>query len=78
MALLLGPAREFASEETFIQTPALELANAWRAAALPVGIGLMLLVAVLRLLRDGAGADGAGRVALVGARRRASWRRSPG
>ena len=34
-----------------IVTPALEISNAWRAAALPVGIGLMLVVAMLRLLR---------------------------
>ncbi|GJE61247.1 TRAP transporter large permease [Methylobacterium trifolii] len=50
VALVLHPAYEFASEEMFVQTPALELNNAWRAAALPVGFGLMLAIAVLRLL----------------------------
>ena len=34
-----------------IVTPALEISNAWRAAALPVGIVLMLVAALLRLLR---------------------------
>ena len=29
-------------EEAFITTPALEIPNSWRAAALPVGIGLMI------------------------------------
>ena len=35
----------------FIVTPALEISNAWRAAAIPVGIGLMIVMALLRLLR---------------------------
>src|SRR5690349_11893621 len=47
--LVLHPAYEFAADEIYITTPALEISNAWRAAALPVGIGLMLLVALLRL-----------------------------
>jgi tripartite ATP-independent transporter DctM subunit len=50
VALMLHPAYEFATEEMFVQTPALELNNAWRAAALPVGLGLMLMIAILRLL----------------------------
>ncbi|MHB2210674.1 TRAP transporter large permease [Methylobacterium sp. CM6257] len=50
VALMLHPAYEFAAEEMFVQTPALELNNAWRAAALPVGLGLMLIIAILRLL----------------------------
>src|SRR3954466_12743639 len=49
LALVLHPAYEFAADEVFVTTPALEIPNAWRAAALPVGIGLMLLVALLRL-----------------------------
>ncbi|MBE7201133.1 MAG: TRAP transporter small permease subunit, partial [Parafilimonas terrae] len=49
VSLVLHPAYEFASEETFVQTPALELNNAWRAAALPVGFGLMLIIALIRL-----------------------------
>ena len=49
VALVLHPAYEFASEEVWVQTPALDLNNAWRAAALPVGLGLMLVVAVIRL-----------------------------
>ena len=50
LILTIEPAFEFAIEEQFITTPALEIANAWRAAALPVGIGLMLVIGVVRLL----------------------------
>lgn len=51
LLLILPHALEYAEEEHFIVTPALEISNAWRAAALPVGAGLMLLAASFRLLR---------------------------
>ncbi|MFM0510131.1 TRAP transporter large permease [Paraburkholderia sp. RL17-373-BIF-A] len=51
LAMVIGPAISFAQDESFITTPALELSNSWRAAALPVGSALMLLVAVVRLAR---------------------------
>ena len=47
--LIAEPAYEFAAEEAFITLPALEISNAFRAAALPVGCGLMIVVALLRL-----------------------------
>jgi len=50
LVLVLHPAYEFASDEQFVSTPALDLSNLWRAAALPVGLGLMLLIALFRLL----------------------------
>ena len=50
LVLVLDPAYEFASDEAFVSTPALDVSNLWRAAALPIGLGLMLLVALLRLL----------------------------
>ena len=50
LALVLHPAYEFASDELFVTTPALDISNLWRAAALPVGLGLMFLVAFLRLV----------------------------
>ncbi|HJV25181.1 MAG TPA: TRAP transporter large permease subunit [Aromatoleum sp.] len=50
LLLLIHPAVEFAQEEAFVTTPALELSNSWRAAALPVGSVLMLAMAGLRLL----------------------------
>jgi tripartite ATP-independent transporter DctM subunit len=53
LALLLSPAIDYAMEELPVATPALELSDAWRVAALPVGITLMLLMGLLRLARMG-------------------------
>ncbi|QGY05394.1 TRAP transporter large permease subunit [Methylobacterium mesophilicum SR1.6/6] len=52
VGLLLEPAVEFAIEESWVHTPALDLANTWRAAALPVGFALMLATAVVRLVQE--------------------------
>jgi len=49
LVLVLQPAVDFATDESFVSTPALDVSNLWRAAALPIGLGLMLLVALLRL-----------------------------
>jgi len=49
LALVLWPAIEYAVDEILIVTPALEIQNIWRAAALPVGISLMLLLGLLRI-----------------------------
>ena len=38
LILIAWPAYEYAYEESYITTPALQIANVWRAAALPVGI----------------------------------------
>ncbi len=52
--LMLGwPAFEYAYDEAAITTPALEISNAWRAAALPVGVVLMLAFSLLQLARVG-------------------------
>jgi len=53
LLLIAWPATEYAYEESFITTPALQIPNIWRAAALPVGICLMALFAFLRLARAG-------------------------
>jgi tripartite ATP-independent transporter DctM subunit len=53
LLLIAWPAYEYAYEESFITTPALQIPNFWRAAALPVGICLMALFALLRLARSG-------------------------
>ena len=50
LLLIVYPAYEFAHDEAAVTTPALEISNVWRAAALPVGIALMLLIALMRLL----------------------------
>lgn len=49
LLLVVHPAYEFAADEVYVTTPALGIVNTWRAAALPVGISLMLIVAALRL-----------------------------
>lgn len=51
LLLILHPAIEYAQEEGFIVTPALEISNSWRASAIPVGVGLMLLVTLIRLIK---------------------------
>ena len=51
LALVMAPAWEYAHEEQYIVTPALEISNGWRAAAIPVGMALMGVVALLRLAR---------------------------
>ena len=49
LCLLLPPALEHVSTEAGVITPSLELSQAWRAAAMPVGIVLMLIETLLRL-----------------------------
>src|SRR3982075_3314584 len=53
LLLIVWPSYEYAYEESFITTPALQIPNIWRAAALPVGVCLMALFAFLRLSRAG-------------------------
>jgi tripartite ATP-independent transporter DctM subunit len=53
LLLIAWPSYEYAYEESFITTPALQMPNIWRAAALPTGICLMALFAFLRLARAG-------------------------
>src|SRR4051794_9811920 len=53
LVMIAWPSCEYAYEESYITTPALQILNSWRAAALPVGFGLMALFALLRLLRTG-------------------------
>jgi tripartite ATP-independent transporter DctM subunit len=50
LLLLQAPGFEYASEERYVTTAALEIPNVWRAAALPVGTALMALIALLRLV----------------------------
>ncbi len=77
LALILAPVVHYASEEAVIVTPALEISNAWRASALPVGIGLMLVVAVLRMLRVCTWRDALVSLAIVAAIAAAFWLAGP-
>ncbi|MEJ8824885.1 TRAP transporter large permease subunit [Variovorax humicola] len=65
LLFIVYPAFEFATGEADVTTPALEISNAWRAAALPAGFGLMALMAAIRLLRVGDWKRVLGAVALV-------------
>ena len=49
LLLILHPAYDFASEEAIVTTPSLDISNAWRAAALPIGVALMCIAAALKL-----------------------------
>src|SRR5215831_11812306 len=48
LLLILVPAYNFAEDQTFVHTPALGLNDTFRAAALPVGVVLMLLASLVR------------------------------
>ena len=65
LALIAHPALEYALDEAAISTPALEISNIWRAAALPVGIALMLVFGALRLVRFADPAPLAGAVGVL-------------
>ncbi len=49
LLMILHPAIEYAQEEAYVVMPALEIPNTWRAAAIPVGTVLMLMVGLLKL-----------------------------
>lgn len=49
VALIIVPAADYAADERFITTPALEIVNSWRAGAIAVSAILMMLVVLLRL-----------------------------
>jgi TRAP-type C4-dicarboxylate transport system permease small subunit len=53
LLLVVRPAYEFAEDEMFVTTPSLEITSSWRAAALPIGIGLMIVVGFLQIFRFG-------------------------
>ena len=49
LVLIIGPAFHWASDEAIVTTSALEISAAWRAAAFPCGIALMMAFSMLRL-----------------------------
>ncbi len=53
LLLIVWPAYEFAADEAIVTSPSLEISNAWRASALPAGLVLMAVMAVIRLLKVG-------------------------
>ncbi len=77
LALLFHPAYEYAADEAMVVTPALEIPNVWRAAALPVGFGLMLVLGGLRIGRTARLADVLAALALVFAVGAGLWAAKP-
>ena len=65
LVLIVYPAYEFAYDEAAVTTPALEISNAWRASALPIGTALMLIIALMRLLEVSRWRLAVGAVAVV-------------
>lgn len=66
MLALMPWAYEYAIEEWHIVTPALEIRNTYRVASLPLGLTLMLVIAVGRLMEQAAWRDFVRSAALVG------------
>jgi len=66
LLIVLPHAWEYAVEEAAITTPALEIRNSWRVAAMVTGFGTMAVFAVLRLLQVGTVRQVAGALALTG------------
>lgn len=77
LALAAWPAWSYAYDEMAITTPALEISNIWRAAALPVGIVLMAVFALLRLLKSASTKKAVQAVAIVTLIVLAFWLVSP-
>ena len=53
LLLIAWPTYQYAVDQLPITTSALEITDAWRAAAMPAGVALMIVFAVLRLSRSG-------------------------
>jgi tripartite ATP-independent transporter DctM subunit len=53
LAILIGPMADYARDEWVVETPALGWPNTVRAAAVPAGCGLMMLLSLLRIARRG-------------------------
>src|SRR4029453_4241673 len=65
LLLVLPHAWEYAVEEAMMRTPALDLQNSWRVAAMAAGFGTMALLAILRLAAVGRRRQVAAAVGLV-------------
>jgi tripartite ATP-independent transporter DctM subunit len=65
LVLVLPHAWEYAVEEAMMRTPALDLQNSWRVAAMATGFGVMALLAVLRLAAVGRPRQVAAAVGLI-------------
>ncbi|MFG1179227.1 TRAP transporter large permease [Xanthobacter versatilis] len=67
LVAMLHPSLEYAEDEMFVTLPALDVPNTWKAAALPVGLALMGIVAMLKLVRNANPMQVAGVIAFLAA-----------
>ncbi|MDR3374981.1 MAG: TRAP transporter large permease subunit [Ancalomicrobiaceae bacterium] len=77
LLLIVAPACRWASGEASITTSSLEISSLWRAAAFPIGVGLMIVFSGVRLLRAHGIGTVLGAVALVGAITVVFWLAGP-
>lgn len=77
LAALLPSAVEYAQEEWFITTPALNIPNSFRAAAIPAGFAIMLALVATYAVRLSRWRDLALAALLIGAVLLAFWLMSP-
>jgi tripartite ATP-independent transporter DctM subunit len=70
---MIAPAREYVEIQWFITTPALEIHDGYRVAAIEAGAALMLLIVVARLLERARLADLAASLAVLAAIAAALW-----
>lgn len=67
LVAMFHPSLEYAEDEMFVTLPALDVPNTWKAAALPVGMALMGIVAMLKLARNANPMQVAGVIAFLAA-----------
>jgi len=77
MVLLLPPALDYVEDESFATMPNLGIPSSWRVSAIPLGLGLMLVVALVHAVRTGTWRDVVGGLVLAGAVGGALWAASP-
>ncbi|MFM0047031.1 TRAP transporter large permease subunit [Paraburkholderia sediminicola] len=77
VALIITPAIEHMNLQMPVSTPALQLPDGWRCAALPVGAALMLMAALARIAREVSPGQFVGALLTAGAIAAALWIAQP-
>lgn len=77
LVAMIAPARAYVALQWFIITPALELHDSVRVAAIAVGMGLMLVIVIARLIERATVIEAAGALAVVLAVGLALWLARP-
>jgi tripartite ATP-independent transporter DctM subunit len=62
---MVMPARDYVEVQSFITTPALEIQDSYRVAAIEAGVALMLLIVLARLLERASLAEAAGAFVVI-------------